>query len=166
MINEKLIGSQELLSMLKQRYGGRGWIGFHEFYNMTGYHLPGMVRHADYIALAAWPSLGLKILGFEIKTSQTDLKRELKHPEKGQAIKQYCDEWYLVIPNEKLIEGIEIPDDWGIMCARLSGLEIVIPAPKLIPKPYSREFIASLMVRLHRHYHDPVRQIKEICDGM
>ena len=49
-----------------------------EFRGGTGW---GRVSRVDAIAMDLWPSEGLELIGFEIKTSRQDWLREVKNPE-------------------------------------------------------------------------------------
>src|SRR5450755_3192083 len=73
---------------------------------------------ADAIAMDLWPSRGLELIGFEIKTSRQDWLREVKDPEKSEQMKQFCDRWYLVVDDPAIVRGWpekELPEDWGLM---------------------------------------------------
>lgn len=110
----------------------------------SGYRPP--ERFADAIILNLYPSQGCEIEGIEIKQSRQDLVRELKHPEKSEEIKQFCDYWWLFVSDENLISGLEIPDDWGIkVLNRFGSLELLRGATKLTPKPIDRYFLMSLI---------------------
>ena len=55
-------------------------------------------RYADMIAMALWPSLGLEIIGFEVKTTRADWLKEISDEKKAVAVQQYCDRWYQWCP--------------------------------------------------------------------
>ena len=115
-----------------------------EFRGGTGY---GRESRADAIAMDLWPSEGLELIGFEVKTSRQDWLKELKQPDKCEPIKQFCDRWYLVTSEEYHVARFEeVPDDWGFMCMDYTGkIQTKKEAPKLKPKPLDRLFLASLM---------------------
>ena len=48
------------------------------------------------------------------RPSKSDLKRELEIGAKSEALAQYCNYWYLVVP-KGLTDGINIPEPWGII---------------------------------------------------
>ena len=65
----------------------------------------------------------------EIKVRRADLLADLRHPLKGEAYRELSGQcWYV------LCEGIgaadEIPDAFGVICARASALEVLRPAPR------------------------------------
>lgn len=126
-----------------------------EFRGGTGW---GRESRADAIAMHLWPSKGLELIGFEIKTSRADWLRELKQPDKCDPIKQFCDRWYLVTSEHyHVARPEEIPNDWGYMCVNYMGkIEIKKEAPKLEPKPIDRLFLASLMRRASKDFGEVV----------
>lgn len=77
------------------------------------------------------------IYGYEVKVSRADLVHELADPTKATAWKQYCDYWWLVVPGPGLIEGLEIPGDWGVLGPpsgnRVKAMTVYRKAPKLEP---------------------------------
>lgn len=72
------------------------------------------IRHADAIAICAYPSRGFQSIGFEVKISRSDLQHELDNPSKCEEMYQYVNEWFLVVPNG-LTKDMMIPEPWGIM---------------------------------------------------
>lgn len=78
-------------------------------------------RHADAIAVCAYPSRGFLSIGFEVKVSRSDLKHELDNPAKCEAIYQHVNEWYLVVP-KGLTKDMPIPEPWGIIEYSEKGL--------------------------------------------
>lgn len=111
----------------------------------------GASRYADVVALSTWPSRGLRLEGFEIKASRADLKRELADPGKHRAVARYCDEWSLVIWSAKMLEGLDVPADWGIMVVDEAGEELreIRKAAKREPDPWPRHFVCSLVRNAH-----------------
>ena len=123
-----------------------------EFRGGTGW---GRESRADAIAMDLWPSHGLELIGFEIKTSRSDWLNEVKNPDKCDPIKQFCDRWYLVSYDRAIVkdysfngEPNELPEDWGHITIDYTGkLKTLKEAPKLNPKPVDRLFLAALMRR-------------------
>ena len=96
-----------------------------------------------------WPSSGLELIGFELKTSRSDWLRELKQDQKAEPIKQFCDRWYVVVNDDYgvLRHHDEVPKDWGVMALNYMGkIDVKKEAPKLSPQPIDRLFLASLML--------------------
>jgi len=116
----------------------------------TGFSGPN--RYADVVALSTWPSRGLKLEGFELKASKADLRRELADPGKHRAVARYCDEWSLVVYRRSILEGLEIPAEWGILAvddATGEELETIRKPAKLSPDPWPRAFVCSLVRNAH-----------------
>lgn len=85
--------SSDICAALRERYTQPEWSLFFEVGNGTGGNCR---RHADALAMNMYPSRGLSIIGFEIKVSRGDLSRELKNPDKAEAIKIYQDEYNIL----------------------------------------------------------------------
>ncbi len=139
----------EVLEALRRDYPSPDKAFIAEFRGGTGWSRE---SRADGIAMDLWPSHGLELIGFEIKTSRADWLRELKNPLKADPIKQFCDRWYLVTPDKYSVfrYGTDtLPEGWGHMCLEWDGtkriIEVVKEAPKLKPEPIDRLFLASLM---------------------
>lgn len=110
-------------------------------------------RWADVLALSVWPSKGLTLVGYEIKASRADLKRELADPGKHGALARYCDAWWLVVWDESvLVDGI--PKTWGIYVT-VEGddgereLKTIRKVTPLKPEPWPRSFVCSLVRNAH-----------------
>lgn len=80
---------------------------------------------------------GKGIDGYEVKISRADLAAELADPAKVESWKKYCRRWWLVIPSTDLLDGFDIPDDWGIKTPPTAknrvAFTVVRPAPVLEP---------------------------------
>lgn len=122
----------------------QGYAFITQLRSTTGYS--SQIRTADAMAMGLWPSSGLTLIGFELKVSRSDWLHELKQPEKAEEIKQFCDEWYLVVPDESIIKDGELPEDWGLMTATGRGHAIKVKkkAPKLQPIDVDRAFLAAI----------------------
>lgn len=142
MINKK---TQNLLEKLREQYPHPDKAFIAEFRGGTGWERE---SRADAIAMDLWPSKGLELIGFEIKTSRQDWLNELKNLAKCEPIKQFCDRWYVVYDNQSIVRDWKdkIPEDWGLMYLDYNGKFVVKKeSPKLKPKPIDRAFLASLM---------------------
>lgn len=98
---------------------------------------PQSTRQADALWLPTTSAERGRIIGHEIKVSRADLITELHDPHKADAWKQFCSRWWLVISDPKFIEGLDIPDDWGILAppsrSTTRFMTIVKKAPQLTP---------------------------------
>lgn len=142
--------------LLRKKYGTNEWAFMCQVRNTTGdAH---QSRYADALAFGLWPSRGLEILGFEIKVSRGDWKKECETPEKAEAIAQFCDRWWIVAP-VGIARKEELPAGWGLMETEGSQLKVTKDAPKLEPKEPSRGFWCSVM-RAFTEQVDVQAQIK------
>lgn len=137
--------ASDMQRRLEVRIGNQkgDWLLMTEVRSATGYS--DNIRSADAVAMSLWPSNGLELHGYEIKVTRSDLIKELTDHRKAEAVKQYCDRWWLVLPSEKLLKLNELPVDWGLMCSHGETLCIKKAAPKLDPEPMPRHFLASLL---------------------
>lgn len=108
----------------------------------------GDTRYADAIAMNLWPSRGLAIHGFEVKVYRGDWLRELKSPEKAEAIHRFCDYWWIVAPDGVVLDG-ELPEGWGLFSPNNGArLRVVTKAAKVAePTPAGRGFLAAMLRR-------------------
>lgn len=113
-------------------------------------------RYADVVALGVWPSKGMELEGYELKASRADLRRELENLEKHRAVARYCDKWWLVAWDERVLEtGREIPEEWGILVtvdnAGVRELKELRKATKQAePLLWSKPFVCSLIRNAHQ----------------
>lgn len=137
--------SQELIAALAKQWPSPDCAFIPEFRSGTGW---AREQRADAIAMHLWPSRGLELIGFELKVSRGDWKRELADPSKCDHVKRFCDRWYLVAYDLKVIKyADELPEGWGLMFLENGEIHTMIEAPKLTPEPLDRLFAASLMRR-------------------
>lgn len=133
-----------ILSQLRERYAAPQYAIFFEVANGTGVHT---YRYADAIAMSLFPSRGLDIYGFEVKTDRGDWLKELKTPKKAEAIAAYCDFWFVVTGDEKVALKAEVPRNWGLLVSRDGILKQVKGAERLDPTPIDRKFLGALLRR-------------------
>lgn len=167
------IGAGTISNLLAAKYCPPTWAYLEQVRNRTGY---GRERYADGVAFNLWPSQGMEVHGFEVKVDRPDLMRELRDPGKAGAIQRFCDRWWLVLADEKLIQPGELPPTWGLMVVvgdKVPKLKSVTAAPKLEPEPLARTFVASVMRNFEQNFvakrvHDDLkrdieRQAKELA---
>lgn len=133
----------EVISLLAKRYPTAEYAVAFEVANATG---AARARAADCVAMACWPSRGLRIIGHEIKVSRSDWQKELADPSKAEAIAKYCDEWFVVAGDSKIVREGELPASWGLLVA--SGGKLVLaekPKVALKPIPLDRLFAAAFL---------------------
>jgi hypothetical protein len=108
-------------------------------------------RYIDAIAMCCWPSKGLEIDAFELKTSRSDYLREVNDMTKSSDFTRYVNRFWLVTP-EGLVSKEEIPVDWGLweLSKDSNRLNKIKSAPSLTPEPLDRGFVASILRGLSR----------------
>lgn len=95
------------------------------------------------------PPMASEVLGFEVKVDRRDWLREQKDPAKAEAIARFCDRWWLVASEEKIVAPGELPPAWGLMVPKGEGLRIVTDATKLEAMPLSRVFLGAILRAVH-----------------
>jgi hypothetical protein len=113
------------------------------------------------LAVGLYGSRGQYLVGFELKTARSDWLRELKQPEKAEAIARYCDFWNVVITDEQIVELAELPPNWGLMLAAGKRVKILKPAPKLNAHSMPRDFLAAIVKQAMDCATAPYRISKE-----
>lgn len=103
----------------------------------------GTVRVADFVAVDKWSS-SQAIHGHEIKVTRSDWLTELRDLTKSEAIKRYCNYWWLVVPHASIVKPGELPADWGLIVTAGDGLRVRTHAPELTPLPLTLDFVAGL----------------------
>lgn len=99
---------------------------------------PNGARRADAIWLPVTATRGTAgMVGHEVKVSRQDVLVELSDPTKADPWMRYCHRWWLTISNPDLVDGLDIPDLWGVMAPpsgrRTRSMTIIKPAPQLHP---------------------------------
>lgn len=153
--------SHELVERLRLRYPAPEWVTLEEIQPTVGWMTK--PRRADFVALSTWESRGLRLFGFEIKSSRADVLKELAEPEKSQAWQRYCDRWYLVVGRGDLIGEDELPPQWGLIAPHGTGLRVKVHAPELTPEAWPRGLTCMLARRafgntLARHEKEAIRR--------
>jgi hypothetical protein len=123
-------------------------------------------RRADLIWLPTTIAGGRGLVGHEVKVSRADVMTELADPAKADPWARYCDRWWLVVSDPAMVDGLDIPDAWGIMSPpsgrRTRSMTVVRPAPKLDPvdRAAGVEKLAAWM--LYRHHEVEGRHRAEL----
>lgn len=98
---------------------------------------PNGKRRADALWLPLTTAGGRELTGHELKVTRSDVLAELADPTKSDPWARYCGRWWLVVSEPELVEGLDIPEAWGIMAPpsgrRTRSMTILREAPKLEP---------------------------------
>lgn len=134
----------ELFTALRPHYPAEQYALLPQVGNATG---TGVSRHLDGVALGLWPSRGIHLHGFEIKSYRGDWLRELKNPAKAEAMHQFCNYWWIVAAEKNTVADGELPIGWGLMIydAEKQSLKKVTAAKYVEAKAADISFIAAIM---------------------
>lgn len=95
-------------------------------------------RRADVMWAPLTTAGGTGLVGHEVKVSRADVLVELTDPTKAEPWAQYCDRWWLVVADPALVDGLDVPEAWGIMAPpsgrRTRSMTVVRSALALHPK--------------------------------
>ncbi len=106
------------------------------------------MRTIDAVAMGCWATVGVQMIGHEIKVSRSDWQREMQDFTKCYAWKQHCHAWYLVAP-KGVAKLEELPPSWGLMEPAGKGLKIRKPCEiNSTPQPVGFRMLAAIMRRL------------------
>lgn len=147
-----------ILDLVEARYSTLHWVFLREIRNDTGFQ---STRSADALAVGLYHSRGQLLIGFEKKVSRPDWLKELREPDKAEAFAQFCDQWYIVVPEEDIVKLDELPPTWGLLLAKGKRIRTVKQAPTLIPKPIDRGLMASIVQRAIENAIKPYLITKE-----
>lgn len=147
-MGEKQKAVPDLWEQLQLRFPAPEWAIFFEVANGLGANSR---RYADAIAMSLFPSRGLDVHGFEVKRSRGDWLRELKEPQKADAIALYCDYWWLVTSDDKVADKNEVPRTWGLLVSKDGELRQVKRAERMKGKEIDRPFLGAILRRAHEH---------------
>ena len=134
--------ADDLLLKLRERFPKQSWALIPQVRNTTGFS--SVIRTADALAMSLWPSRGLHLHGFEIKTNHYDWIRELKNPQKAEEIAQFCDFWWVVTPKD-IVNVDEVPTNWGLLFPHGKTLKIKKQAKQLESLPIDKAFLAAIL---------------------
>lgn len=101
----------ELFKALRALYPKQEYALLPQVANGTGART---YRHCDALALGLWPSRGIDLSGFEIKSYRGDWIKELRNPAKAEEISQYCNYWWIVAGGP-FVSLDELPEKWGLL---------------------------------------------------
>lgn len=149
----------EMVALLKKRYSGASPAGLPRY--ITASQVPiftaGDHRRIDFIAvdsmteeiIATAPDICTRVSppvhGFEVKVSRADwLTEHRTGGKKSETWRRYCDYWWLVVPNPKIIKPGELPDGWGLLAGEKQLRTVVKPARSLIAEPLDMEMLRTI----------------------
>lgn len=159
------LSTDELQCRLDAKYPRPSWLMLWEVRDATG---RGSCRSADAMAFGVWPSRGLSIIGFEIKSSRSDWLTELKTPQKAESIARFCDEWWLVTGDD-VARIEEIPKTWGWLSPKGRSLTVSKAAVENSQPQPSRDLLMSIVRKFTETYMpraDVTKQVREEAERL
>lgn len=114
-------------------------------------------RRADLIWMPTTIAGGTgRLHGHEIKVTRADVLVELSDPSKADPWARYCTYWWLVVVHPSLVDGLDIPEVWGVMAPpsgrRTRTMTVVRQAPRLHPQNPAPGVARLAAWQLHGHY--------------
>ena len=146
-IKKEPVGEPQLFQALLKKYPVPEYALFPQVPDGTGLN---KWRTADAISISLWPSRGIVISGFELKSHRGDWLKELRTPEKAEGIARYCDFWWVVASDDFVVKVEEVPDTWGLLVLKKNGLRAVKHAKEMKPEALDRLFVAGLLRRAQK----------------
>jgi len=133
MKKSKPLTHAQMIERLRVRYSAPEWVTLTEVQPECGYM--NKPRRTDMLAISTFPSRGLRMAGFELKSSRADVLKELREPEKALAMQRFCHLWYLVIGRSDLCGLDELPANWGLIVPHGTGAQARTLAAQPDPWP-------------------------------
>lgn len=143
------MSAPEILAALLDLYRDRShYIPLPELANSTGWD---GTRKMDLVVMNCWkakPYLGPSLHAFEIKVSVEDWNRELRQPDKAQAIARYCNTMSVVVPDGIWTRLNRVPTGWGVLGVDEDRKVVTRRKPKpRAADPAPTGFVAAMLRR-------------------
>lgn len=133
--------SDVVASLRKYRYPAAEWASFVEVPSGAG---SSWRRRCDLIALNTWPSRGLALEGVEVKVSASDLRKEIRTPDKAEELARFVDAWFIAVPHTLPVDTGALPAGWGLLFCSDKGVTLGKEPQRLGPRELTRSFFAAL----------------------
>lgn len=168
----RTVTAADLLDMLRRHHGLTGpadqWSGGVLVHEVSPNGPAAGARRADAIYVGFTAASGRCIIGYELKTSRADWRRELSRA--GQKADQWsdeCHEWWVVVADPAFVKDGELPQGWGLMSPPIGPdpqMTVHIRAQRKRDHTPSWDATRSIMSRLEtlraKTIHDQTWQIK------
>lgn len=171
-VRTRTVTAADLLDMLRRHHGLTGpadqWAGGVLVHEVSPNGPAAGARRADAIYVGFTAASGRCIIGYELKTSRADWRRELSRA--GQKADQWCDEcheWWVVVADPAFVKDGELPHGWGLMSPPAGPdhqMTVHVRAQRKRDHTPSWDAMRSIMSRLEtlraKTIHDQTWQIK------
>lgn len=107
-------------------------------------------QRMDAFAMSCWLSEDYRRHAFEVKCTRSDLRSELAAPHKRERAMSLAEQFYFVVDHTVNLDGLEIPDDCGLMIHTEGRIRIKRRAPMREVPPLAPDFAASLLRTIQR----------------
>lgn len=133
MTEDKALDAHGVLALLESHYNPPNRVPSWNL--LPEIQAPRSNRRADLIAMGLGQSTGRHLVGHEIKVNRADLVHELEDQTKADPWLRFCRQWWLVVSDPAFVEGLEIPERWGIMAPpsgrRTRSMTVLREAPRV-----------------------------------
>ncbi|SHU27326.1 Uncharacterised protein [Mycobacteroides abscessus subsp. abscessus] len=150
------VTATELLQMLRQHHGLNAppekWAGGTLVHEVSANGPHGEGRRADALYIGYTAASGRCLIGYEIKTSRADWRREIALA--ANKADQWCDqchEWWIVVSDPAIVKDGELPQGWGLMSPPSGGdhlMTVHVRAERNTDRNPSWDTLRSIMSRL------------------
>lgn len=144
----------DIVAAVRRRYGcetddlGPEWAALDEMDLQPGYS----TRRIDLLLVRAWRSApaGHERHAVEVKVSRADLRREVDDPHKWRAWHRHVHRFYLAVPADLNLDGIDLPDEWGLITVTAAGTRLARQAPRHDPDDLPEPVVVEVFRRAGR----------------
>jgi hypothetical protein len=109
-------------------------------------------RRADALYVGYTAASGRCLIGYEIKTSRADWRREIaRAADKADQWADQCHEWWIVVSDPAIVKDGELPHGWGLMSPPTGGdhlMTVHVRAERKRDHQPSWDAVRSIMSRL------------------
>ncbi|MCV7256942.1 hypothetical protein H7J86_32685 [Mycobacterium hackensackense] len=109
-------------------------------------------RRADAVYVGYTAASGRCLIGYEIKTSRADWRREIaRAADKADQWADQCHEWWIVVSDPAIVKDGELPHGWGLMSPPTGGdhlMTVHVRAERKRDHQPSWDALRSIMSRL------------------
>lgn len=141
---------------------GEAWICIEEARSGAGFQ--GNNSQCDFLAVNTWQSRGMQLVGYEIKVSLADWRKELATPEKAETFSRFCKTWWVAVPSELAAKiEHEVPTNWGLLAVSEKGrcTEKIRPVANKNPMPVPPWYWIGWMAQIDRQHKRRLPQLIE-----